>query len=902
LRPRCRFLDKDDMSQDDDQTPPFVPPAEQPIPVDIEDEMKRSYLDYAMSVIIGRALPDVRDGLKPVHRRVLYGMWESGNRADRPYKKSARIVGDVMGKYHPHGDTAIYDTVVRMAQDFAMRYPLVDGQGNFGSIDDDNPAAMRYTEVRLTRLAEEMIREDIDKETVEWAPNYDGSESEPVVLPARVPNLLVNGAAGIAVGMATNIPPHNLGEVIDALGLLIDDPDVGLRELMAAMPGPDFPTAGFIHGLAGIHSAYSTGRGLIQVRARAEIETQSRGERQSIVITEIPYQVNKARLIQRIAELVREKKLEGLADLRDESDRDGIRIVLEVKRGEVPEVILNSLYKLTQMQTTFGIILLAIVDNQPKVLPLKELLLHFLNHRKTVIIRRTRYDLRKAEERAHVLEGILKALDHLDEVIAAIRASRTPAEARDQLQVLFALSEVQAQAILEMRLQRLTGLEREKVVEEYRELMALIERLRSVLGSDRLVLEEIKRELAALRAAFADRRRTEIIPETADISIEDMIADEDMVITVTRSGYVKRSPLALYRAQLRGGKGRTGMVTKEDDFVEHLYVASAHSYILVFTESGRMHWLKVHEIPETGAAARGKAIVNLLNLEPHERVATTVAVREFRDDRYLLFATEKGTVKKTELSAYANPRLGGIIGINLDLGDRLLAVRETDGSQEVLLATARGYAVRFPESDVRPTGRATYGVRGISLRRDDRVVGMAVLEPGGEVLSVTARGFGKRTPIAEYRKQSRGGLGIISLKVSDKTGEVISAKHVSAGEGLMLITQAGMIIRINVAGVRLVGRSTQGVKLMDLEPADRLVGVAKLAGEEELEGGDGGGGIGGDETAAGLAAEPEEPSHEPAGAADGEEEGEPGGDGGDGGDGGEGDGAHRGGDDDETVN
>jgi DNA gyrase subunit A len=827
------------MSQDDHQIPPFVPPAEQPIPVDIEDEMKRSYLDYAMSVIIGRALPDVRDGLKPVHRRVLYGMWESGNRSDRPYKKSARIVGDVMGKYHPHGDSAIYDTVVRMAQDFAMRYPLVDGQGNFGSIDGDNPAAMRYTEVRLTRLAEEMIREDIDKQTVEWVPNYDGSESEPVVMPARVPNLLVNGSAGIAVGMATNIPPHNLGEVIDALELLIGNPDVTLRELMAAIPGPDFPTAGFIHGLHGIHSAYSTGRGIIQVRARATIETSARGERQAIVVTEIPYQINKKRLIERMAELIHDKKIEGISDLRDESDRDGIRIVLEVKRGEVPEVILNSLYKTTQMQVTFGIILLAIVDNQPKVMTLKELLLHFLNHRKTVVIRRTRYDLRKAEERAHVLEGILKALDHLDEVIASIRASQTPAEARDRLQTLFALSEVQAQAILEMRLQRLTGLEREKVVEEYRELMALIERLRAILGSDALVLEEIRRELAELKAAFGDRRRTEIIPETHDISIEDMIADEDMVITVTQSGYVKRSPLALYRAQNRGGKGRTGMVTKEDDFVEHLYVASAHSYILVFTESGRMHWLKVHEIPETGPAAKGKAIVNLLNLEPQERLATTVAVREFRDDRYLLFATANGTVKKTELSAYANPRLGGIIGINLDAGDRLLAVRETDGSNEVLLVTARGFAIRFPESDVRPMGRATHGVRGISLRRDDRVVGMATFEAEGEVLSVTARGFGKRTPISEYRKQSRGGLGIINLKVSDKTGEVIAAKHVSAGQGLMLITQTGMIIRINVAGVRLVGRSTQGVKLMDLDSGDRLVAVAKLDEEEKLEG-DGG--------------------------------------------------------------
>ncbi len=828
---------------DNDQTLPF----EQPIPVDIEEEMKRSYLDYAMSVIIGRALPDVRDGLKPVHRRVLYGMWESGNRSDRPYKKSARIVGDVMGKYHPHGDSAIYDTVVRMAQDFAMRYPLVDGQGNFGSIDGDNPAAMRYTEVRLTKLAEEMIREDIDKETVDWAPNYDGSETEPLVLPARVPNLLVNGSSGIAVGMATNIPPHNLGEVVDALLLLIDNPDATLADLIQVIPGPDFPTAGFIHGLEGIRSAYTTGRGIIQVRARAEIETHSRGERQSIIVNEIPYQVNKARLIERMAELIREKKIEGVSDLRDESDRHGIRIVLDIKRGEMPEIILNSLYKMTQMQTTFGMNMLAIVDNQPRVLTLKEILGHFLNHRKTVIIRRSRYDLRKAEERAHILEGILKALDHLDEVIATIRASQTPSEARENLIGRFALSDVQAQAILDMRLQRLTGLEREKVVEEYRELMVLIERLRSILGSDRLVLEEIRRELGELRAAYGDKRRTEIIPETHDISIEDMIADEPMVITVTKSGYVKRSPLTLYRAQHRGGKGRTGMVTKDDDFVEHLYVATAHSYILVFTESGRVHWLKVHEIPETGPAAKGKAIVNLLNLEPTERLATTVAVREFAEDRYLVFATANGTVKKTELAAYANPRVGGIIGIYIDEGDRLLSVHESDGKKDILIATVKGFAIRFPESDVRSMGRATYGVRGITLRPGDRVVSMEVLDPDGEILSVTGRGFGKRTPIDDYRKQSRGGLGIINLKVTPKTGEVIGARHVTGSDGLMLITQDGMIIRINVSGVRVVGRSTQGVKLMDLDGEDRLVAVAKLAeSDEESLVEDGNGSDGGD--------------------------------------------------------
>jgi DNA gyrase subunit A len=817
------------MSDNNDEILPF----DQPIPVGIEDEMKRSYLDYAMSVIIGRALPDVRDGLKPVHRRVLYGMWESGNRSDRAYKKSARIVGDVMGKYHPHGDSAIYDTVVRMAQDFAMRYPLVDGQGNFGSLDGDNPAAMRYTEVRLMKLAEEMLREDIDKETVDWGPNYDGSETEPLVLPARVPNLLVNGSTGIAVGMATNIPPHNLGEVVDALLMLIDDPDVLIKDLMTVIPGPDFPTAGFIHGLEGIRSAYTTGRGIIQLRARTEIEVNARTERQTIIVNEIPYQVNKARLIERIAELIREKKIEGISDLRDESDREGIRIVIEVKRDAVAEIVLNSLYKMTQMQTTFGIILLAIVDNQPKVMTLKELLYHFLNHRKTVIIRRTRYDLRKAEERAHILEGILKALDHLDEVIATIRASATPGEARENLIARFAFSEVQAQAILDMRLQRLTGLEREKVVEEYRELMVTIERLRAILGSDRLVLEEIKRELGELKEAYGDRRRTEIIPETHDISIEDMIADEPMVITVSQSGYVKRSPLTLYRAQARGGKGRTGMVTKEDDFVEHLYVATAHSYILVFTESGRVHWLKVHEIPEAGPTARGKAIVNLLNLEPNERLATTVAVRKFPDDRYLVFATANGTVKKTALSAYRNPRVGGIIGINIDDGDRLLAVRETDGTKDILLATSKGFSIRFPEGDVRTVGRASYGVKGLVLRAGDRLVAMEELDPHGQVLTVTERGYGKRTPVEDYRLQGRGGLGIINLKVTPKTGEVVGVRYVTPDEGLMLITQEGMIIRLNVSGVREVGRSAQGVKLMNLDPEDRIVAVAKLAEQDE---------------------------------------------------------------------
>ncbi len=810
-----------------------VLPFENSIPVDIEDELKRSYIDYAMSVIVGRALPDVRDGLKPVHRRVLYGMFDSGTTSTKPYKKSARIVGDVMGKYHPHGDAAIYDTVVRMAQDFSMRYPLVDGQGNFGSIDGDTAAAMRYTEVRLTKLSEEMLRDDIDKETVEWAPNYDGSLMEPTVLPARFPNLLVNGASGIAVGMATNIPPHNLSEVIDGLLAIIDKPGLSLPELMKFIPGPDFPTAGFIHGLEGIRTAYTTGRGGIQMRARAVIETQTRGDRQAIVVTEIPYQVNKSKLLEQIAGLIRDKRVEGVSDLRDESDREGIRIVLDIKRGEIPEIILNKLYKMTQMQTTFGIILLGIVDNRPQVLNLRQLLDHFLDHRKTVIVRRTRFDLRKAEERAHVLEGILKALDHLDEVIATIRASHTPVEARERLMDEFSLSQVQAQAILDMRLQKLTGLEREKVVEEYEELMALIERLRAILASDKLVLEEIRKELLEIRKTYGDPRRTEIIPETHEISVEDMIADEDMVITVTNSGYIKRSPLSLYRAQQRGGKGRKGMVTKDDDFVEHLYVASAHSYILVFTENGRIHWLKVHEIPQMGPASKGKAIVNLLQLSNTERVATTVAVRDFSEDQFLLFATERGTVKKTELAAYSNPRAGGIIGIKVDEGDRLLDVRITDGGKTVLLATAKGYSIRFSEKDARPMGRATRGVRGISLRKDDRVVGMEILDEEGEILSMAERAVGKRTPVAQYRIQGRGGKGIINLKVSTKTGEVIGAKQVQADDGMMLITQVGKIIRINVEGVRVSSRSTQGVKLMDLDEGDRLVAVAKLADRAE---------------------------------------------------------------------
>ncbi len=852
-------------------------PGRETVPVQLEREMRRSYLDYAMSVIIGRALPDVRDGLKPVHRRVLYGMWEAGNTAGRAYKKSARIVGDVMGKYHPHGDGPIYDTVVRLAQHFSMRYPLVDGQGNFGSIDGDNPAAMRYTEVRLTRIAEEMLREDIDRDTVDWLPNYDGSEQEPSPLPARIPNLLVNGSAGIAVGMATNIPPHNLGEAIAAVKLLIDRPQASLDDLMELLPGPDFPTGGFIHGRQGIRSAYETGRGSIQVRARVEIKDRG-SDRQSIIVSEIPYQVNKARLIERIAELVREKKLEGIRDLRDESDRDGIRVVIDLKRGEVAEVILNTLYKMTRLQVSYGMNMLAIVDNQPQVLTLRNLLRHFLDHRRTVVIRRCRYELARAERRAHVIEGLLIALDHLDEVIAAIRASRTPPEARVRLIEDFALTEPQAQAILDMRLQRLTGLEREKIQAEYADLIAEIGRLRAILGSDALLLAEIRGELDAIGKRYGDPRRTEIVAHSSDITIEDMIADEDMVITVTRSGYVKRSPLSLYRAQHRGGKGRTGMATRDGDFVEQLYVASAHSYVLVFTDRGHCYWLKVHQIPQMGPAARGKAIVNLLQLDSGETVAATAAVREFPGDRFLTFATEAGVVKKTALAHYSRPRAGGIIAVRIDEGDRLLTVKVTDGGSDLVLATRKGYTVRFPEGDLRSLGRATRGVRGITLRRGDRVVSMECLQPpapeAGEpgrrepapaanrsgsppssarmepgpqettLLTVSENGVGKRTGLGEYRRQSRGGLGIINLKVSDRTGDVVGVREVTDETGLMLITHVGKIIRINSGSVSRIGRATQGVKVMEMSDGDRIVALARIPDRGEEDEGDAASGTG----------------------------------------------------------
>jgi DNA gyrase subunit A len=810
---------------------------EERIPVAIEKELKRSYLDYAMSVIIGRALPDVRDGLKPVHRRILFGMWEQGSTAGKPYKKSARIVGDVMGKYHPHGDAAIYDALVRMAQPFSMRHMLVDGQGNFGSVDGDNAAAMRYTEVRLARLTEEMLGDDLEKETVEWTPNYDGSLKEPVVLPSKFPNLLVNGSSGIAVGMATNIPPHNLGEVIDACVALARNPEISLEELVTLMPGPDFPTGAIIRGTAGIRQAYATGHGSVQMQARARIEHQKKGDRVSIIVSELPYQVNKARLVERIAELVQGKEIDGIADLRDESDRDGIRVVVDLKRDAVPQVVLNQLFKLTPMQSSFGITFLAIVDNQPRVLTLPAMLSHFLEHRKEVVTRRTRYDLARAEERAHILQGLVIALDHLDAVIKTIRAAADPPEARTALMGNFGLSEVQAQAILDMRLQRLTALERDKIIAEHTEVLALIEKLKAILASEELVLEIIIGELEETKRRFADARRTELLPEEADISLEDLIVEEDVAVTVTRAGYIKRSAVSIYRAQRRGGRGRRGAAVREEDPVEHLFVASTHDFLLVFTSVGKVYWLKVHEVPEASPSARGKAIVNLLPVTQGEKVAALVAVKEFDPERFLLFASRKGKVKKTELSAYSNPRSNGIIALTLEEGDDLLDVRLTDGNSHVFLGTHKGMGIRFPESGVRPMGRGAAGVRGISLRGDDFVETMAAFpaDDKGEILVIAERGLGKRTPVADFREQGRGGKGITLMKITSRTGSVAGMRHVVGDEDIMLVTAKGMMIRTSTAGVRRSGRVTQGVKLIDLEDGDQVVAVARLAEREEDE-------------------------------------------------------------------
>jgi DNA gyrase subunit A len=799
-------------------------------PTDIHEEMRRSYLDYAMSVIIGRALPDVRDGLKPVHRRVLHAMDEMGLHYNRPHRKAARVVGDVLGKYHPHGDTAVYDTIVRLVQDFSMRYPLVDGQGNFGSVDGDAPAAMRYTEVRLARLAQEMLR-DIDKETVDFIPNYDESTVEPVVLPNVLPNLLVNGSSGIAVGMATNIPPHNLGEVVDAVVAQLENPEITIDGLMQFLPGPDFPTAGYIHGRQGILDAYRTGRGLIQVRAKAFVE-KARAGRENIIVTELPYQVNKAKLVERIAELIRDRKIEGVSDLRDESDREGMRVVLELKKDEPAVPVLNSLYKHTAMQSTFGVIMLALVDNQPRVLDLKQTISYFIDHRKVVVIRRTRYELRQAEARAHILEGYRNALDHLDAVIQLIRRSRSVDEARTGLMRDFGMSETQAQAVLDLRLQRLTQLERQKIQDEYQETIQLIAKLQAILGNEALVREIIRGELVALKDQYGDARRTEILDETAEISYEDTLADEEMVVTISHGGYIKRSPLAIYRSQRRGGKGMTGMATKEEDYVEHLFVATTHSYILLFTNLGRVHWLKVHESPQLGRAAKGKALVNFLQVQPGEVVTAMIPIRQFEVGRYLFMATRRGVVKKTELQAYANPRAGGIIGLTLDQADELIAVRLTGGEDEIFLATKQGMAIRFGEEEVRAIGRGGRGVIGIALETGDEVVAAEVVRAGTAVLTVNERGYGKRTELEEYRLQARGGKGIINVRVTEKNGPVVGALQVQEQDQVMMISQEGKVNRVNVREISIIGRATQGVRLQGLEATDRIAAVTRLVADE----------------------------------------------------------------------
>ena len=802
------------------------------IPVNIEDEMRRSYLDYAMSVIIGRALPDIRDGFKPVHRRVLFAMHELKNDSDKPYKKSARVVGDVIGKFHPHGESAVYDTIVRMAQDFSLRYPLVDGQGNFGSVDGDPPAAMRYTEVRMSKLAHEMLA-DIEKNTVEFGPNYDGSLTEPLVMPGRFPNLLVNGSSGIAVGMATNIPPHNMGEVIDGIIATVENPDITIDELIELIPGPDFPTAGFICGREGIRQAYRTGRGILQMRARANIE-EGRKDKSRIVISEIPYQVNKARLIEQIARLVTEKKIDGISDVRDESDRDGIRIVLDLKRGEIADVILNNLYKYTQMQETFGVIFLAIVHNQPKVLTLRELIDHFVEHRREVIVRRTQFELARAEERAHILEGLKIALDHLDEMISLIRAAKTPSEAKEAMRLRFKLSDIQAQAILDLRLQKLTGLERQKVLDEYTETLKQIARFKEILGNERMVREIIIEELREIRKNYADKRRTQIIDRVDEISVEALIAEEEMVVTLSHSGDIKRSPLTVYRSQHRGGKGRIGMTVRDEDFVEHLFIASTHHYFLIFTNKGRVHWLKVHEIPQIGTAAKGKALVNFIEMSEGEKLAALIATKQFPEDRYVVLCTTRGTVKKTALSAFAHPRAGGIIALSIDEGDTLLDAKITDGKVDVFLASNQGKAIRFPESEVRPMGRTAYGIRGMLLREGDYLVKMDTISGGANILTVTEKGLGKRTPISEYRVQGRGGMGIINIRTTARGGNVVGVTEVTDDDQVLIVTQFGMLIRMAVKGISVHGRDTQGVRLIHLEEGDSVVAVAKVV-EKDAE-------------------------------------------------------------------
>ncbi len=797
-------------------------------PININDEMKNSYMDYAMSVIIGRALPDVRDGLKPVHRRILFAMHEQNNVFNRVYKKSARIVGDVIGKYHPHGDTAVYETMVRLAQQFSQRYVIVDGQGNFGSIDGDRAAAMRYTEVRMSEITQELLR-DIDKDTVGFQPNYDDSLEEPMVLPAGFPQLLINGSSGIAVGMATNIPPHNLTEICDATIHLIDNPDCSITNLLEFIPGPDFPTAGIIYGTAGIRSAYHTGRGIIRVRARMSIEEMEKSDRERVVIYELPYQVNKARLVEKIALLVREKKLEGISDLRDESDRNGIRVVLELKKGTMTQVVINTLYKNTQLQDTFGVIMLALVNQQPKVLNLKEMLYHFVQFRKEVVTRRTQFDLRKAKEREHIYEGLKIAVDNIDEVVKLIRASADPQEAREGLIEKFGLTEIQAKSILEMRLQRLTGLERQKIVDELAEIRIVIAELEKILAHEEIKMQIIKDELVAIRDKYGDDRRTEIVEsEDYEIDVEDTIPDEDAVVIYSRTGYIKRQGLDNYRAQRRGGKGIKGMDLREEDLVESLFIASALSSLLVFTSIGKVHWLKVYQVPDVSRIAKGKSIANLLALKPEEKIARILSVREFEEGKSVMVVTERGIVKKTSLMAYSKPRQGGIIGLTLDEGDRVISAEVCSDKTEVLIATEKGYSIRFDESAVRPMGRTARGVRGIKLREGDRVVGAEIVEPGHTLVTVTNNGYGKRTPLEEYPVQGRGGMGVMTIRCNDKIGLVIGIEQVADDEELLLITSSGNVVRMKVSEISIFGRGTQGVRLVGVGDNNHVVSIEKL--------------------------------------------------------------------------
>jgi len=804
------------------------------LPRTIEEEMRQSFINYSMSVIVSRALPDVRDGLKPVHRRILNAMNELGLVPGRPYKKSATVVGEVLGKYHPHGDSPVYDALVRMVQDFSLRYPLVDGQGNFGSVDGDPAAAYRYTEAKLTRIAVTLL-EDIDKNTVAFQPNFDDRLQEPTVLPSKIPNLLVNGSSGIAVGMATNIPPHNLREVCKAIEVLVDNPEATIQDLTRHITGPDFPTGGYIYGVQGIREAYETGRGKVVMRARAQIEEKESSGRTAIVVTELPYQVNKATLAKDIAQLAVDKKIEGISAVRDESDRDGMRLVIELKRDAMAHVVLNQLYKHTSMQSTFGVINLALVGGQPRVMNLKEMLQHYISHRHEIIVRRTQFDLDQAKAREHILEGLKIAVDNIDEVVSIIRSSKDVDDADERLRKRFKLSEKQSEAILNMRLAKLTGLEIEKLEAELAEVRAIIAELESILASVEKRMQILKDEMAEVAETFGDDRRTEIIPDQSDFSIEDLIVEEDMVITISHTGYIKRTPVSTYRRQRRGGKGLTGATTKEDDWIEHLFIASTHDYVMFFSNQGQVYWLKVHEIPQGGRATRGKPIIQCIAIRPDEQITALVPVREFSDNRWLIFATRQGTVKKSVLSDYGNPRANGIIAINIEEGDELIDVQLTDGNNDIVLATKDGMSIRFHESDVRQMGRATAGVKGIELGKDDRVIGMVVIRRDATLLVVSEKGFGKRSELTEYRVQKRGGKGIITFHNTDKTGDCVALKEVQPDDELMMITRVGVIIRLPVDGIRVIGRNTQGVRVMNLDAGDTIVGVARVVKEDESE-------------------------------------------------------------------